>query len=96
MHERMRLEGHTNSVTAVAFSPDGTRLLTGSEDNTARLWDISDLEKGDAFQIACQRLFKIGRGKVDLRDVEQRYGLDPLPPICGDHPPAPVDLGELR
>ena len=29
--------GHTVSVGAVAFSPDGTRVLTGSLDNTARL-----------------------------------------------------------
>ncbi len=33
------LEGHTQDVTSVAFSPDGTTLLTGSEDNTACLWD---------------------------------------------------------
>jgi len=29
---------HTDRVWAVAFSPDGTRVLTGSADNTARLW----------------------------------------------------------
>jgi WD40 repeat protein len=32
------LEGHTSSVSAVAFSPDGARVLTGSGDTTARLW----------------------------------------------------------
>ena len=30
--------GHTAPVRAVAFSPDGTRVLTGSYDKTARLW----------------------------------------------------------
>jgi len=35
------LAGHTGPVTAVAFSPDGTHVLTGSEDNTARLWDAA-------------------------------------------------------
>ena len=39
--ERVNLAGHTDSVTAVAFSPDGKRVLTGSYDNTARLWDAA-------------------------------------------------------
>jgi WD40 repeat protein len=35
------LTGHTGEVTSVAFSPDGTRVLTGSKDSTARLWDAA-------------------------------------------------------
>jgi eukaryotic-like serine/threonine-protein kinase len=32
---------HSNIVNAVAYSPDGTMVLTGSSDNQARLWDRS-------------------------------------------------------
>lgn len=34
------LTGHTMRVTAVAFSPDGTSLATGSLDGTIRLWSV--------------------------------------------------------
>ena len=39
--ERTVLSGHTDAVGAVAFSPDGARVLTGSYDGMARLWDIA-------------------------------------------------------
>ena len=32
-------QGHTRYVTSVAFSPDGTRIVSGSEDNSVRIWD---------------------------------------------------------
>ncbi|MCI0459204.1 MAG: protein kinase, partial [Gemmataceae bacterium] len=40
-HPRGGPLAHGASVWAVAFSPDGTKLLTGSSDRTARLWDAA-------------------------------------------------------
>lgn len=34
------LEGHWNAVHAIAFSPDGKRLVSGSGDNTVIIWDL--------------------------------------------------------
>jgi WD40 repeat protein len=34
------LEGHTCGVSAVAVSPDGRRAISGSGDNTLKVWDL--------------------------------------------------------
>jgi WD40 repeat protein len=33
------LPGHPGQVLSAEFAPDGGRILTASDDNTARLWD---------------------------------------------------------
>jgi DNA-binding beta-propeller fold protein YncE len=33
--------GHSKGISSVAFSPDGSRVLSGSGDNTVRLWDAA-------------------------------------------------------
>lgn len=34
------LKGHSSQVTALAFSPDGTRAVTSSKDGTWRVWKL--------------------------------------------------------
>ena len=36
------LLGHTGGLSSVSFSPDGTRIVTGSQDRTAKVWDAAD------------------------------------------------------
>jgi WD40 repeat protein len=36
---RAVLRGHRRAVTVAAFSPDGRRIVTASDDGTARIWD---------------------------------------------------------
>lgn len=39
--ERESFAGHTGYVTAVAFTPDDKIVISGSQDHTARLWDVA-------------------------------------------------------
>jgi WD40 repeat protein len=41
--------GHIDGITAVAFSSDGTKVLTGSVDKTARLWHVDSGREIRAF-----------------------------------------------
>ena len=41
------LNGHSKTVNSVAYSPDGTKIISGSDDETIKIWDTN---KGDHLQ----------------------------------------------
>ena len=53
------LTGHPHRIVAVAFSPDGSRLVAASAGGGALVWDLS--QPGDGFTVLC--------GERDVRSV---------------------------
>ena len=35
---------HSNVITSVVFSPDGTKIVSGSDDQTIKVWESGALE----------------------------------------------------
>ena len=55
------LTGHSDNVTSVAYSPDGKHIVSGSDDNTVKIWDsatgtlASVLPRGRPIVCCCVR-----------------------------------------
>jgi len=49
--ERRRLTGHRGQITALAFSADCRRLLSGCHDTTALVWDLSHSRPATAAEL---------------------------------------------
>ncbi len=81
------LDGHSGDVLAVAFSPNGTRLVSAAADFTAVLWDVAGSNgagkrTGYARTYEGQRLIEWARQNRYVREwsclERERYRILPL------------------
>ena len=42
---RHTFQGHVDHVNSIDFSPDGTKIVSGSQDGTVKIWDVATAEE---------------------------------------------------
>ena len=52
-----KTDAHSNWIMSVAFSPDGTKIVSGSLDKTIKVWEMVDWSRKDhlMFNVTTQR-----------------------------------------
>ena len=88
-----KMTGHRRPVLSLAFSPDGSRLASGSLDQTVRIWDTRDYsplieltgQNGDIYHVEFSpdgdRLFSVGF-TARVWDTKARLPYSEDQPVC--------------
>lgn len=71
------LKGHTGEVVCVAITPDGQRVVSGSEDGTVRVWDLPPIvvetnQAGEATRYTNAKVLLVGDSGVGKSGLAYR------------------------
>ena len=99
---RQSLWGHTDRVPTCLFSPDGKRLVTASQDGTARVWDLDEgaeilTIRASGAGMSSAAFSPDGRSVITVTSdgVVMFWPVDPLS-VAAHSPPRQLTLMERR
>ena len=91
--QQFNLNGHTHSVSGIAFSPDGRRLVSGSNDRRVKVWDLESgrevmnfsIDTGEVAGVTYSRDGEriLAAGGDSLVHLWNATTGEPLPPLSG-------------
>lgn len=77
-----KLEGHTRLIERVAFSPDGTRLVSLAQDATLRLWDMDTGQQIHVWKEVWALFLAVWRNNQTVQTQYKTHSVDlPSPTI---------------
>lgn len=91
------LDGHRNTVTSLAWAPDGTMLVSSSFDKTVRLWgQVKDQGKSKFQSYGIWSAYSNATMAVAwaLRPMEEPYGASVICVATMNSPTFLMDAGE--
>jgi WD40 repeat protein len=93
------LRGHEGALNSAAFSSDGSRVVTTSDDNTARIWDVHFLtmSTNDLIHEVCtRRLRGMTRLSPDEMSLAGYPDTMPATAVPEDMPAVPEDVPAIQ
>ena len=66
----MKMEGHSSSVWCMTFLPNGMHIVSGSDDKTVQIWDVT--MGTEVMKMDKMKAMRNKKGRLKLRGVPKQ------------------------
>ena len=76
-------EGHEDGINCLAIAADESVLVSGSEDGTARIWDLEAIDEANPVSLPTASSMSMTMQSPEEQDVNQDQGQDHVSKCLG-------------